>query len=197
MTRVAIELRKAVNNRDLPIGIQILAGGNKQALAVAKAAQLQFIRAEGFVFGHLADEGYTDACAGDLLRYRKAIDAQDVLILTDVKKKHSSHAITADVTLAETVHAAEFFLSDGVVLTGQATGSPADEDELNSLFGRTKLPIVIGSGVTLDNVETYFPKSNALIIGSYFKEGGQWQFPLSEQRVVEFMERISELRRRK
>lgn len=192
MTRVAIEMRKKGPN--LPMGIQILACGNKQALAVAKAANLQFIRAEGFVFGHVADEGYTDACAGSLLRYRKQIQADDVLVLTDVKKKHSSHAITSDVTLGETVHAAEFFLTDGVILTGQATGSPADERELNDLFGRTKLPIVIGSGVTLENVSTYFPKSNGLIIGSYFKEGGQWQSPLSERRVVEFMERIKELR---
>lgn len=192
MTRVAIEMRKEAPN--LPMGIQILACGNKQALAVAKAANLQFIRAEGFVFGHVADEGYTDACAGSLLRYRKQIQADDVLVLTDVKKKHSSHAITSDVTLGETVHAAEFFLTDGVILTGQATGSPADERELNDLFGKTKLPIVIGSGVTLENVSTYFPKSNGLIIGSYFKEGGQWQSPLSERRVVEFMERIKELR---
>lgn len=192
MTRVAIELRKVAP--DLPLGIQILACGNKQALAVAKAANLQFIRAEGFVFGHVADEGYTDACAGTLLRYRKQIDADDVLVLTDVKKKHSSHAITSDITLAETVHAAEFFLTDGVILTGQATGDPADEKDLNALYGRTKLPILIGSGVTLDNVGAYFPKSNGLIIGSYFKEEGQWQLPLSERRVVKFMERIKELR---
>lgn len=192
MTRVAIELRKQAP--EIPIGIQILACGNKQALAVAKAADLQFIRAEGFVFGHVADEGYTDACAGTLLRYRKQIQADDVLVLTDVKKKHSSHAITADITLAETVHAAEFFLTDGVILTGQATGDPADEKDLDNLYGKTKLPILIGSGVTLDNVHTYFPKSNGLIIGSYFKEGGQWQLPLSERRVAEFMERIKELR---
>ena len=37
--------------------IQVLAGANKGALAVALAAELDFIRAEGFVFGHVADEG--------------------------------------------------------------------------------------------------------------------------------------------
>lgn len=193
MTRVAVELRKEAP--DLPMGIQILACGNKQALAVAKAANMQYIRAEGFVFGHVADEGYTDACAGNLLRYRKSIEADKILVLTDIKKKHSSHAITADVSLSETVHAAEFFLSDGVILTGQATGSPADEAELNDLYGKTKLPILIGSGVTLENVASYFPKSNGLIIGSYFKEDGQWQLPLSERRVAEFIKRISDLRR--
>ena len=193
MTRVAMELRKLAP--DTPMGIQILACGNRQALSVAKAADLQFIRAEGFVFGHVADEGYTNACAGSLLRYRKQIDAEDVLVLTDVKKKHSSHAITSDVSLAETVHAAEFFLTDGVILTGQATGDPADEQELNELSGKTQLPILIGSGVTLENVARYFPKSNGLIIGSYFKENGQWQLPLSERRVAEFMERIRQLRK--
>jgi hypothetical protein len=34
-----------------------LAAANKAALAVALAADLQFIRAEGFVFSHVADEG--------------------------------------------------------------------------------------------------------------------------------------------
>jgi predicted TIM-barrel enzyme len=40
------------------------------------------------VFGHVADEGYFDACAGALLRYRRQIGAEDVLIFTDIKKKH-------------------------------------------------------------------------------------------------------------
>lgn len=49
---------------------------------------LDFIRAEGFVFSHVADEGFLDACAGDLLRYRKQIGADHVQIFTDIKKKH-------------------------------------------------------------------------------------------------------------
>lgn len=116
MTRVSAEVKQILPNT--PCGVQVLASGNCQALAIAKAANLQFIRAEGFVFSHVADEGFTDACAGHLLRFRKQIDADDVLIFTDLKKKHSSHAITNDVSLLETVHAAEFFLTDGVILTG-------------------------------------------------------------------------------
>lgn len=116
MTRIAAEVKQIASTT--PCGIQILASANLQALAVAKAANLQFARAEGFVFSHVADEGFTDACAGRLLRYRKQIDAENILIFTDLKKKHSSHSITSDVSLLETVHAAEFFLTDGVILTG-------------------------------------------------------------------------------
>lgn len=66
----------------------MLAGGNKQALAVALAAGFDFIRAEGFVFAHVADEGLMNACAGDLLRYRRLIGADHIKIFTDIKKKH-------------------------------------------------------------------------------------------------------------
>lgn len=120
MTRISAEIKKILPKKT-PCGIQVLASANCQALAIAKAANLQFIRAEGFVFSHIADEGFTDACAGHLLRYRKQIDADNILIFTDLKKKHSSHSITNDVSLLETVHAAEFFLTDGVILTGWNT----------------------------------------------------------------------------
>lgn len=43
----------------------------------------------------------------------------------------SSHAITSDINISETVKAAEFFLVDGVILTGSATGDPVDVQELN------------------------------------------------------------------
>lgn len=65
-----------------------MAGGNKEAIAIALAANLQFVRVEGFVFSHIADEGFIDASAGNLLRYRSKIGAENVLVLTDVKKKH-------------------------------------------------------------------------------------------------------------
>lgn len=72
----------------LPCGIQILSGANQEAIAVANAAGLDFVRVEGFVFAHIADEGLMESCAGQLLRYRKMIGADNILVFTDVKKKH-------------------------------------------------------------------------------------------------------------
>ena len=46
----------------------------------------QYVRAEGFVFSHVADEGLMNACAGQLLRYRKQLGIDDkVAIYTDIK----------------------------------------------------------------------------------------------------------------
>src|SRR5437773_5472038 len=41
----------------IPLGVQILAAANREALAVAMAGGASFIRAENFVFAHVADEG--------------------------------------------------------------------------------------------------------------------------------------------
>jgi len=51
-------------------------------------SDLQFVRAEGWVFAHIGDEGYVESCAAGLARYRRHLDAEHVLIFTDIKKKH-------------------------------------------------------------------------------------------------------------
>nr|XP_034184924.1 uncharacterized protein F13E9.13, mitochondrial isoform X2 [Osmia lignaria] len=191
MTRICTEIKRALPD-NLPCGVQILGGCNKEAMAVAKAADFQFIRAEGFVFSHIADEGFTDACAGSLLRYRKQIDAEDVLILADIKKKHSSHSITSDVSLSETVKAAEFFLADGIILTGTATGDPASAAELKEVKEIAKGPVLIGSGVSISNIGNYL-SSDAVIVGSYFKVDGKWQNPIDNQKVYNFMRILQKL----
>ncbi|XP_066257655.1 uncharacterized protein F13E9.13, mitochondrial [Euwallacea similis] len=191
ITRICTEIRKIVPTT-VPCGIQVLSCGNKEALAVAKACSFNFIRAEGFVFSHIGDEGFTDANAGNLLRYRKFIQAEDILVFADIKKKHSSHAITSDISLIETAQAAEYFLADGLILTGTSTGIPAKVNELLELKKVSKLPILIGSGVTVENLIRY-RTADALIIGSHFKEEGLWSNRIDPERVREFMEKARDV----
>ncbi|MEZ6242807.1 MAG: BtpA/SgcQ family protein [Phycisphaerales bacterium] len=180
MTRVGLEVARAV---DLPLGVQILSGGNRQAIAVAKTIGASFIRCENFVFAHVADEGLlAKAEAGELLRYRKSIGAGDVAIFADVKKKHASHAITGDVTLADCVHAAEFFGADGVIVTGAATGRPTDPTHVGQARAATELPVLVGSGVTPERVPILLEHADALIVGSALKRDGLWSNPLDPAR---------------
>ena len=139
----------------LPTGVQILAGANLEAMAVAHAAGLDFIRVEGFSFAHVADEGLIEASAGKLLRFRKMLGADRVQVWADVKKKHSAHAITADISLAETAAAVEFMRGDAVIVTGSATGhAPLPEAVAEAKRG-TKLPVFLGSGATAENLEDF------------------------------------------
>lgn len=180
MSIIGYEVKKSTG---LPIGLQILAGANKAALAAAHSAGLDFIRAEGFVFGHLADEGLIESDAGALLRYRKMIEAEDILILTDIKKKHSAHALTSDVDIVETAQGAAFFRSDGLVITGSSTGKAADLEEVKTVKQATNLPILIGSGINPDNAQSYLNICDGLIVGSWFKKDGYWANPIDPQKV--------------
>ncbi|NCA82577.1 MAG: BtpA/SgcQ family protein [Opitutae bacterium] len=189
MAVVAREVKRA--HPALPLGLQILAGANREALSAALAAGADFIRAEAFVFGHVADEGYMDSCAGALLRHRKAIGAERIAVFTDIKKKHSAHALTADVDIVQTAHAAEYFLSDGLILTGAATGEAASAEELRSVYAATKLPVLVGSGITADNLKTYLPLADAFIVGSHFKQDGHWANPLDPARIRRLLDALA------
>ena len=194
MTAVSLAVKQAAG--DVSCGIQILAGANKAALAVAQAAGLQYIRAEGFVYGHLADEGWMDADAGELLRYRRQIDAEDILVLTDIKKKHSAHSATADISLAETARAAAFFRTDGLIVTGQATGAATSVAEVRAVREACpSLPVLVGSGVDPDNLPQLLPYCDALIVGSYCKVDGYWANPLDPVRIKRMVSALSDGRR--
>ena len=187
MSIILFEIKRSI---DLPLGIQILAGANKEAIASANSAGAEFIRAEGFVFAHVADEGIFSSDAGELLRYRKEIGAENILVFTDIKKKHSSHSITADTDILETAKAAEFFLSDGVIITGSSTGKEPSLVEIRSVKNNVGVPVLAGSGITAENIKVYLEYCDALIIGSYFKEEGKWYNPIDPDRVKMLLSKV-------
>lgn len=184
---MAIMARAVRDSSQLPCGIQILAGANLAALAVAHAAGLDFIRAEGFAFAHVADEGIIQSSAAELLRFRRTIGAERVQIWADVKKKHSSHAITADVDIGATAHAVEFMRGDAVIVTGTVTGDAPRKADVLSVKRKTRLPVYLGSGVTGRNLSSLFDAADGFIVGSDFKEDGIWSRAVDVNRVQKFM----------
>ena len=109
-------------------------------------------------------------------------------VWADVKKKHSSHAVTSDVSLAATAEAVEFMRADAVVITGAATGEPPRADDVREARRACRLPVVLGSGVDARNIADFFPDADAFIIGSYFKVDGHWANPVDARRVEKLME---------
>ena len=179
MTMVAAAVRASIA---VPVGVQILAAADRQAIAVAHAAGASFVRVECFAFAHVGDEGIHQANAGDLLRYRKAIGADGIRVLADVKKKHAAHAHTADLDIAEAARAAEFFLVDGVIVTGIASGQPALPDEVASVKHAVGVPVLVGSGITAENLGRYLA-ADAFIAGTSLKRDGDWTQPVDAARA--------------
>ena len=184
---MAIIARAVKDASRLPCGVQILAAANTEAMAVAHAAGLDFIRAEGFAFAHVADEGVIQSSAAELLRYRRRICAENVQVWADVKKKHSAHAITADVGIGETAHAVEFLRGDAVIVTGAVTGDAPQRADVLEVKRKTRLPVYLGSGVTAANLKEFFRAADGFIVGSEFKAGGHWSRAVEPARVEKFM----------
>lgn len=176
---------EAVAAFDAPFGVQILAGANLEALGVAVATGATFMRAEAFAYAHVADEGWLDAAAGPLLRRRADLGADlapAISIWADVKKKHSAHAVTADLSLADAAHGAAFCGADAVIITGSTTGATASiEDVIAARYSH--LPVVVGSGITPANAAVFAAHAQALIVGSALKVDGDWRKPVDPARV--------------
>ena len=190
MTAVAVEVKRECG---LPAGVQILAGANIEAMAVAHAAGLDFIRAEGYAYAHVADEGLIQSSAARLLRYRKMIGATNVQVWVDVKKKHAAHAITADVSLGETAETVEFMGADCVIVTGSATGKAPAIADVQEARSHCRLPVFLGSGITAANVAEFYEDAGGFIVGSAFKVDGLWSNTIDPSRVDAFIKLVGNL----
>jgi membrane complex biogenesis BtpA family protein len=171
----------AVAAMGAPVGVQLLAGANREALGVAVASGASFLRVEAFAYAHVADEGWLDACAGELLRARSGLRA-GVAIWADVRKKHAAHAVTADLSLADVAKGAAFCGADALIVTGASTGETTDPGDVEAAR-EAGLPVVVGSGVTDRDAGSLATMADALIVGSWVKEDGDWRRPVSVDRV--------------
>jgi hypothetical protein len=160
--RVACEIRSLFDGL---IGIQMLEAANETALDIAHKADLDFLRVEGYVFAHVGGAGLIEGCAGKILRQRKERDFEHIKVFGDVKKKHCSHALTGDLDILDEVKQADFFLVDGVIATGARTTEPPAAAELRRVKKHAHVPVLIGSGVTPENIKSYFPLADGFIGG--------------------------------
>jgi membrane complex biogenesis BtpA family protein len=163
MTTICKEARKRF---DGPIGIQMLEAANIESLEIADEAGLDYIRVEAFVFAHVGGSGIINGSAGKILRRRKELDAEHIKVFADVKKKHGSHSLTIDLDIKDEIMQAELFLANGVIVTGQFTGLHPDKNELLKAKSATNLPVLIGSGMNVDNIAEYLPLADGFIVGT-------------------------------
>ncbi len=200
LTRMAVAARHFADevaggaSRPIPIGVQVLFAANRTALAVAQAGNLQFIRAEGWTHAHVSDKGIAEAQAGRVKRYQHGIGAGKIKIFADVKKKHASHSLTADLGIGEIAGLMAMHGADGVVVTGGVTGETPSAADLAAVRNSSRLPLLLGSGLTEESLPEFFPLADAFIVGSSFKEGGDWRAPVDPKIAADFIKTVRRLR---
>jgi len=178
----------------LPVGVNVLANGAVQAIAVAKAAGAAFVRVNQWSNAYVANEGFMEGPAGEAARYRAWLRGRSIRIFADVHVKHGAHAITADREIGELARDNEFFDADVAIATGQRTGDAATMDELRTIAAGTSLPVVVGSGVAPDNVGDILSVADGVIVASWLKQDGVWWNPVDPERLRFFMQHVERAR---
>ena len=95
--------------------------------------------------------------------------------------------------IAETAHAAEFFLADGVIVTGTSTGRPADPAEVKAVAAAVAIPTLVGSGITPENIAG-FAAADAFIVGTSPKREGLWSNPVDPARAAALVKAFERLK---
>jgi membrane complex biogenesis BtpA family protein len=178
MAVVVHEVKKAFPG---PVGVNALRNDAQAALAITLASKADFIRVNVHTGAMLTDQGIIQGKAHETLRTRKRLGL-NTLILADARVKHASPLGT--LSLEEEVNdAVERGLADAIIVSGPATGAPVDPDELQRVNKCTSKPVLIGSGITPENLEILATQADGFIVGSYFKREGKAVNDVDETRV--------------
>jgi len=192
MTSVIQQLR---NRFDTPMGVNVHLNGVCQAIAIAQATGCRFIRAFELANAYISASGIIEAAGPKSIRYRKYLQAEDkIMIFADFHVKHGSHQITADKSLEEQAEDIEEAMGDAIIVTGLKTGSPPERCDIELIRKTVTIPILIGSGLSADNLNDLFPLVDGAIVGSYFKENAKMCNLIDTDRVKRFTDMVKKLR---
>jgi membrane complex biogenesis BtpA family protein len=170
MTRVARELVSAA--RRTKIGVEILLNDPEASIAAAAMAGASFIRTDYFVDPMERPEhgGAMRIDPEGLLRYRRSLGADSVLVLADLQVKYARMLV--ERSLAESARLARESGADAVVVTGTRTGEPPSEAELeDARKGAGEIPVLVGSGISSSNAAALLRIADGAIVGTSLKRG--------------------------
>ena len=187
VSAMTLIINQVMNLVTLPMGINVLRNDAQSALAIATCVKAQFIRVNVLTGVMATDQGLIEGQAHQLLRYRRELGS-NVLILADVLVKHARPLGSPNLTTAvqDTI---ERGLADGVILSGWATGSPPNLEDLElATAAANGTPVFIGSGASWENISTLMQAADGVIVSSSLKRHGRREQPIDPIRVSQFVE---------
>jgi hypothetical protein len=187
VSAMTLVIQRLMNLVTLPIGINVLRNDAQSAMAIATVVKAQFIRVNVLTGVMATDQGLIEGQAHHLLRYRRELGS-DVKILADVLVKHARPLGSPNLTTAvqDTI---ERGLADAVILSGWATGSPPNLEDLElATAAANGTPVFIGSGANWENISTLMQAADGVIVSSSLKRHGRRDQPIDPIRVSQFVD---------
>jgi len=186
LAAISALVREAVT---IPVGIDAAFCDWEASLSIANAVGADFIRVPVFVDTVVMAAGVIEPCARQLLRKRKQLGAEGILLLCDVQVKHS-HMLVSSISIEESAKMAEENGADAIIVTGAHTGAAAPLETLKKLRNVVGVPLLVGSGFNGENAGEQLPYIDGAIVGSAFKEGGIIANPINYEKTKAVMDAV-------
>jgi membrane complex biogenesis BtpA family protein len=163
-------------------------------IAVAHATGGSFVRGY-FSGGYVGDMGVMNTRGSEALRFRRLIGAEDVKLISNLTCAFGVPLAFRD--LAATAYGAIVHgRIDALTVSGQAAGFEADLEALSSVCKASRgLPVLAGTGVTIDNVRSVLRIADGAIVASSLKVDGITMNPVDADRTKKFMEAVRVFRK--
>ncbi|MGX7059668.1 BtpA/SgcQ family protein [Vagococcus humatus] len=173
----------------MPIGIDAAFCDYKAALSVATAVRADFVRLAVYVDTVVSACGVMEPCSAEAIYYRKQLQAENIGILADIQVKYSNMLIPS-VSIEESAKNAEASMADAIIVTGKHSGNETPIDIIKRAKAVVKCPLIIGSGVSVENVKEQLAIADGAIVGTSLKEEQDGQLVMSEEKVRALMEQL-------
>ena len=177
-----------IERAHIPVGVNVLRNDGLAAMAIAAATGAAFVRVNVFCGVAFTDQGMIEGQARNLHWLQRDLGTE-TLILADVHVKHAAHL----TTLEEAALDASRNRPNALIVSGIGTGRRTAPEDLQSVKQTASLPVVIGSGVRIDNVATY-READGFIVGTILKEEGRVGAPVDVERVKAMVDAVASLR---
>lgn len=171
---------------DCLLGVNVLRNDALAAIAIAATIEADFIRVNILSGARLTDQGLIEGESHQLLRDRRRLLAERIRIMADVDVKHS--APLAEQTLAQqTEDLLQRGGADALIVSGAGTGKAAAADQLQGVREAAgDAAVFVGSGASIDNIQTHASLCDGFIVGTSLKENGNVRAPVDPERVRAF-----------
>lgn len=162
-------MENVLKEAKISIGMEII----YDMLATVKVAHkvgAQFVRLDVFVDDVETQWGKISSQADQIISLKKKLGAKKLVLLTDIQVKHAK--MIDKKSLEQSAKEAIRYTSDALIVTGDWTGhSPRLKDCKKVKKVSKNTPILIGSGLSKDNVTQLFKYADGAIVGTSIKKG--------------------------
>lgn len=190
MARVIGELKSQIR---LPFGVDCISDG-QACIELAAAVDADFVRGT-FCGVYVGDGGLYNNDFSKLMRRRAALGLEKLKMLYFINPESDQNLDTRP--LSEIAKSVLFKAKpDGLCISADAAGQDVDDQLIASVkAGSPETVVLCNTGCRMETIERKLATADAAVVGTTFKEDGDFNKHVDQTRVHEFMHVVHHFRK--